>query len=700
MSIFKCKALFLALGILCSGSALADIERAEMAAEFQQQFKDHSLSQIKTLLQQQLDELEKLQRFSSIRFSTGKPAEGSEPEYVAQFDPLPADVSNVKYQDYFNSIGFVQNIVGKVSYLQTNFRKYDLDQKVGNEDFFDSETPKIKFDRIHIFNNSPTLPVTETEDGEFNVDSVQRISAIDATATYSLPGQVKRFYFNHESNASQNDIALMAINGSEVTLAMPREVYDNILRVEAMDKQGKALRSAGSSSYSNDVYYIDQLHDFFSQAIEQVDNGKINTKDQLLTFFLDNFPSEEAARKTHPPKTIASYQFSGEAIAVTVFIKPENKEYQYTFSLKPLEDRYTDGLTTGTDSSGKKYGLIDEQGVWIIAPQYKRLDVRLGDYYSAVKANEDYNSEQIYLLNRAEKKLERQPFHMMSTEIEQDKFVIINKDPSNNFIKGLLNIHTHQILLPLKYQGISLDGPFYIGSNYDDKTDTRSYVVYRQSDNKLILSGVFDDVVVDGDNIITRYSERTTKPKADEDYYSLENDKVYRYINYDIYDAEGTKLNPSPYKELSIDSAFGKDGLMAVTDKKSQQYYIDRQAKKVDFDLSRYSQIYPFSNGLAAVNGDGGKYGYINTQGQLVIPLIYKSANYFQGGTALVEVEDQYQLITPDNKVVATFANSLRTYTSRKDGQKADYTFVIYQPEGMDDIYETYDHHGVLIPND
>lgn len=48
-----------------------------------------------------------------------------------------------------------------------------------------------------------------------------------------------------------------------------------------------------------------------------------------------------------------------------------------------------------------------------------------------------------------------------------------------------------------------------------------------------------------------------------------------------------------------------------------------------------YEKIRPFKCGLACVK-KGGKYGFINKKGEIVIPLIYEWATSFSGGIAVV----------------------------------------------------------------
>ncbi|MBK5145649.1 WG repeat-containing protein [Budviciaceae bacterium BWR-B9] len=217
---------------------------------------------------------------------------------------------------------------------------------------------------------------------------------------------------------------------------------------------------------------------------------------------------------------------------------------------------------------------------------------------------------------------------------------------------------------------ITVEGSFLMASR--DSAHGRSYEIYRKSDKKLLFKGHFTELLVDGDNIITGSKVSSTDDRA---YITIGN--LRSSVYYDIYNTDGIKLNSEPYFILPAEIGFGKDGLMPVLDKQGRHYYIDRHAKKTNFDLSSYKVIESFSNGLAVVRGKNEKAGYINTQGKLVIPLMYEQAYYFQGGTAMVSTSDgTYQLITPDNQVVAMFTDTLVSYPGGKDSQEASYIFL------------------------
>lgn len=56
--------------------------------------------------------------------------------------------------------------------------------------------------------------------------------------------------------------------------------------------------------------------------------------------------------------------------------------------------------------------------------------------------------------------------------------------------------------------------------------------------------------------------------------------------------------------------------------------------------VHQYDELYPFSEGLAAVKKND-KFGFINTQGELVIPCQYQYAGSFKEGLACVVKDEE-----------------------------------------------------------
>lgn len=76
--------------------------------------------------------------------------------------------------------------------------------------------------------------------------------------------------------------------------------------------------------------------------------------------------------------------------------------------------------------------------------------------------------------------------------------------------------------------------------------------------------------------------------------------------------------------------------------------------------VHQYDELYPFSEGLAAVKKDG-KYGFINTKGELVIPIQFFGVGGFSEGLACV-YDDQYKasFIDYTGKVIINTTYDLR----------------------------------------
>ena len=66
---------------------------------------------------------------------------------------------------------------------------------------------------------------------------------------------------------------------------------------------------------------------------------------------------------------------------------------------------------------------------------------------------------------------------------------------------------------------------------------------------------------------------------------------------------------------------------------------------KVFYDINKTGEIigrgYQFSEGLAPAIGNNGKYGYIDSTKQFVIPCLWKDAKQFNGDLAEVQNDDR-----------------------------------------------------------
>lgn len=703
----KPKYLWLLLGALCSIGLLviylqthaSKVEReARLAAnqvmkdELESELGDKTLAEIKEMLSEQIESLDDIASLASLRLSAASSDDSDDQEVEPFIPPSAADIQ-AKFDQHLNSLAFEQKIVGSFSYVESDFHGYRFNAVAPGYDEYQYAPIHIETTLVHFKDGSSMSPKKTDDADSVIVNANKRIVSVDLAATYTLPGTVKHLTFTQPSKDRQAGIALQSIEEGEITLTMPAGDADTLLNVQAFNAQGKALKLNGRSSYTNDAYYIEKLNAFLMETVQRIDDGKISDKKQLASYYIDNFPSKEQIAKEHPPETLATYQFSGSPTSIIVYLKPSSQQRTHTFSITKTQDNYANGLTVATDEHLDLYGLIDEQGQWLIKPAYPRLHQVADDYYSISDTKGD---NRIYLLDHAAKTFTLQPFHIMNAALHQNRFLVINKDPSDNLVKGLVDIKTHEIILPLKYYNIEVNDPFITTLNYSKRksSDVPYREVYRLSDLQLILSGEFYELETDNGIVIVNSRIRSAKALKSRETHAMDGDGNYLYSNYDIFNLDGKRLNLEPYSEIY--DTFGNDGLLLVTDIKDRNFYIQRDGQTAPLDLSSYQEIKPFSNGLAAVKGSNELFGYINPQGKLVIPFMYDQAGTFSGGSAFVSTDDQYLLIAKDNTSIATFTGDLRSTTTGKDSETARYTFVSSNVD-EDDIYTVYNEKGEVV---
>ena len=101
---------------------------------------------------------------------------------------------------------------------------------------------------------------------------------------------------------------------------------------------------------------------------------------------------------------------------------------------------------------------------------------------------------------------------------------------------------------------------------------------------------------------------------------------------------------PPQYKSIGL----GNNGTFAVTGKKAVTA-ITADGQPLAADSPELQQTKPL--GLYSFKKDG-KYGFINKQGQEVIPFIYNEAWYFSEGFALVEKDGKWFYINKQGECV------------------------------------------------
>ncbi|MEM6398365.1 MAG: WG repeat-containing protein [Bacteroidota bacterium] len=93
---------------------------------------------------------------------------------------------------------------------------------------------------------------------------------------------------------------------------------------------------------------------------------------------------------------------------------------------------------------------------------------------------------------------------------------------------------------------------------------------------------------------------------------------------------------------------FTKEGLALVREN-GRWYFIDPQGQQIG---QNWRTAWPYSEGLARVQSDQDSFGFVNTEGQLIIPATYLSAGDFAEGHAWIRTEAGYGLIDNSGQIV------------------------------------------------
>jgi len=309
-------------------------------------------------------------------------------------------------------------------------------------------------------------------------------------------------------------------------------------------------------------------------------------------------------------------------------------------------------------------GFINKQGKFVIPMGKYSSGSDFNDGIARV-TDEDYNS---FFINKSQEKLfdtnddysygsfvnERSVFY----DYGNDQYGVIDEN-GNIVVKASLdyaNDYVGEFALYKeigKYGVVNKKGEFVLPPTFKDAIISPDgyvagydgvYTVFLDSNmqplNKVIgdnLYNMYDNVYIDSNNDGYTFEDLSGKVLGTfDDYYHL-GDYIFEL-------SEGRLLDTSSVsKQVAVDS-----DLKINTD--YDFIYVNNQGEEV-IKLKGYDSAEPFSEGLAVVEKNG-KFGYINTLGEVVIPLRYISAESFYEGRASVETPSDYLTIDKVGKVI------------------------------------------------
>ena len=308
---------------------------------------------------------------------------------------------------------------------------------------------------------------------------------------------------------------------------------------------------------------------------------------------------------------------------------------------------------------GKK-GMIDGQNKIIIPFEYSKVgnpchtsngnsivwvekDGKLGIYNDDGKELQPCDIDKAYILT------EYNSIELSYTDCPSTDYIYIVR----NGLTGLISGSTFETIIPCMYEHLSpikSNKAFY-------KVNGKWGII--DTSNKTIQLAIYDNVEIDGSTL----SEQKMPSMAfQSNMYVLNNGKV------GMLKANGEDFIPVKYDSLGMYS----DNMLVA--KVGDKYgFLNEEGKEsVPFV---YSQAHNYSEGLAAVVNENGKYLFIDKSGNVTIkPKEYDRVDNFQNGTCKVYRKDKVWEIDREGKKVKDSTKKL----------EADDT---HEGSGNDDMY-------------
>lgn len=308
---------------------------------------------------------------------------------------------------------------------------------------------------------------------------------------------------------------------------------------------------------------------------------------------------------------------------------------------------------------GKK-GMIDSQNKIIIPFEYSKVgnpchtsngysiiwvekDGKLGIYNDDGKELQPCDIDKAYILT------ENNSIELSYTDCPSTDYIYIVR----NGLTGLISGSTFETIIPCMYEYLSpikTSKAFY-------KANGKWGII--DANNKTIQLAIYDNVEIDGSTL----SEQKMPSMAfQSNMYVRNNGKV------GMLKANGEDFIPVKYDSLGMYS----DNMLVA--KVGDKYgFLNEEGKEsVPFV---YSQAHNYSEGLAAVVNENGKYLFIDKSGNVTIkPKEYDRVDNFQNGTCKVYRKDKVWEIDREGKKV-------------KDSTKKLEADDIREGSGNDDMY-------------
>ncbi|MDP8100045.1 WG repeat-containing protein [Pasteurella atlantica] len=461
------------------------------------------------------------------------------------------------------------------------------------------------------------------------------------------------------------DIKLIQMVNNKVVLEYP-QTLSKLIKIRGIYKDGRILRDRSASSHTvlseKQQQFVHQYLEMLKEAKKQIINKTIKTE-KLLQQYINKHTPIQAPLKLKIRKSLT---FSGELNEIDVLISKEMKieKFTSTYKIKPLANK--NHHLIAIDFNTGKQGILNSKGKWVVKPTFIRLFHKIANIYCG-KMTENSDIAYFYL-NPKTSKMEKLPYLIpFNTYYNDKKYVQIAGSDISNDKRGLLDITNMKVLLSPTVRDLDVNKYFYVETIKESSNKITN--LYRFSDNKKILSfgqNEYSRIELADDRIILK----KLIPTAISNAYSTK---------YYLLDQNGKRLNKMTIKDIESWSMKFHNGYLLVKDKNDKFMFIDKNAKKAPFDVSKYKDVEPFREGYARICKKFNKEcGFINTKGKLVIPIKYGwgDRTFYKGYTRVALLNGQNLfLINQKGEKVADFPKFTEYERGRRNTKDDNKTY-------------------------
>jgi len=355
--------------------------------------------------------------------------------------------------------------------------------------------------------------------------------------------------------------------------------------------------------------------------VDTVGNWKILPQYDTVLYFKENIAAVRQNGKwgfiDKDNKTIVPFQFESistdfsnnnylvekHGVSLRLNLKGE-------FITENIEEKWslTDNLIRVFENG--KYGIQNTSGEWIVQPIFEETDLHFYRGLLLVKLNDKYG----YINRSGDYVIEPQYYYAnsFSTEFPETSY---RKESERN--------------------GVSLEEAFFYNLPYDHE----SYFRIDTCNNKYAeITTIIEDSIYAAKTVANErfmFIDKNYLPITD----TVFEDLVFNgYFDRKIKVKTGTKwkllnLDLSPFCSIEMDTILEIYSELFIYKNNDTYGYITKNGQNIttDFDC-----ILAFKRGFAAVQQNE-KWGFINQNGDLVIPIVYDSVATFSNGLAAVK---------------------------------------------------------------